>query len=201
MTVRRLVLTCLAGTIAAPLIALSASRYPEPHNRDVAICEARHLADFVNAYWAAETDEGQDIGYPIDDPYIGEVFTDGLGRIGTDVDWDQKFVTYMRVSDGKPDRGPLTVSRLVLIGRDKRRPVYLIQFHRTRWVYMTDLDDPELDLSEYQDFENTWIMAFAGNRIDILRESNELGKLARDKPNLLDRKVDCAALFKKLDRY
>jgi len=47
------------------------------------------------------------------------------------------------------------------------------------------------DWSGYADLESTWLVSFWGNRIELIRQADELSWAARQRPDLLGSRVRC----------
>ena len=163
------------------------------------------MADYVNAEWADFNDQAR-----LPDKYVGYLniflYTDRLGKVGRlngftykgEAASENDFVESLRSANGKKDIGPIVASRLVLMQPHKTTPIYLLNLRRTKWeVYQTLPDYKEV--KEYQTSESTWMMQFAGNELYLMRQADELAPTAARQPNLLEKKVDCGALWSRTD--
>jgi hypothetical protein len=111
-------------------------------------------------------------------PFPGPLFsTDALGEIAPKE--EAAFLHSMRNSAGKADRVPIRLYRVLIIRRDKHRPVYLVVLERQAW-HETSYDTDEMmnvipvHNPQYRVDESFWLATFQWNVIENFREVPEL---------------------------
>ena len=104
------------------------------------------------------------------------VYTDGLGI----VDYEERanFNDYMRTSDGKRDKEPITITNVFQLKDDKFDPLNVVELLRNQWHAAREDEEDVRGRDEGFDFEvSYWLAEFSSNHLQVMREAFWLFKI------------------------